>query len=41
MPLSEEEKKKLMGGPMYATRRGGCLNVFIVLLVLASVLIAL
>ena len=41
MPLTEEEKSQLMGGSMDATRRGGCLNVFIVLLVLASVLIAL
>ena len=41
MTLTEKEKSQLMGGQMDATRRGGCLNVFVVLLVLASVLIVL
>lgn len=31
MTLTEKEKSQLMGEPMDATRRGGCLNVFVVL----------
>ena len=31
MIKTKKEKSQLMGGPMDATRRGGCLNVFVVL----------
>ena len=39
--LTEEEKKILKEGPIDASKHGGCLNVFVVLLVLTSVLILL
>ena len=33
--LPEEEKKKLMGGPFYKSRRSGCMLVFIIPLIIS------
>ena len=32
--LTEEEKKKIMGGPFYEPRRSGCMLVFIIPLII-------